>query len=171
MNKNKKRVNEVSTNKLLTAIAIIILTINVVNAQYDSTNKVSENYIPTLDKTTQKWGYVNELDSIMIPFIYTDVSKFKSGFAFVSTRRSFTYTIWKVITTSGKEIILPEVYDRVNMFKNKLFVFAGDVTIYNIDGMVIEDNTEKYISEFKSYIFQNKDDYIFWDHPLLLSKN
>lgn len=154
----KKRLIEVTI-----VFVMFVFNSNFVNAQQ---KELSENRIPLLNEMTQKWGYVDTSGTLVIPFIYTHAERFNEGFAFVSKSKSFVYTRWEVINLMGDTIPLPETYEFIDMFQNKLFVFASNTTIYDQSG-AIKKNKDKYLNNYRKYIFVHQNEYRFRDHPLL----
>ena len=160
--KTKKKIQ-----KLFITFVVIVLSVNIVNAQQDNIKEKNDSRIAVLNEKTQRWGYTDTSGIVKIPFIYACAETFTEGFAFVSDKKSFVYIVWKVVTISGKEIPLPEMYDYVDMFKNKLFIFENTITIYDTNGVIVLENTEKYLDEYRAHVLENKDKYKFWNHPLL----
>lgn len=97
----------------------IISTLN-----YTNMRSLSEDMIPFMDKSTNKYGYVNTEGKIILPATFMDAFSFKDGFAIVNLSDKTYYSKAGVIDKNGNYVINP-LYSSIEYLGNKLFAVTN----------------------------------------------
>lgn len=132
----------------------------VIDCKYAGAFPFSEGLARVKNEETYKWGFIDELQNVIVDFSYNEASDFQNSVAIVRKKNE-----WGIVNKFGV-LISPCIYKSISKFENNLAVIEREIDnnsyrgIIDINGVEVVP-CEMHYTQLRNFISCNHDSIIY----------